>query len=54
MFEVSGPLWVSRQRANPALPDDSHGPLSDGVDHSTGTDGWSMRFAPTDGRSAIT
>ncbi len=50
MLEVSGPLWVSRQRANPALPDDSHGPLSDGVDQITGTDGWSMRLAPTDGQ----
>src|SRR5450756_2386199 len=26
-FEVSGPLCVSRQRANPALPEDSHTPL---------------------------
>ena len=54
MFEVSGPLWVIRQRAYPALPELSHRPRRLGVDHSTGTDGWSVRFAPTAGLSAIT
>jgi hypothetical protein len=54
MLEVSGPLCVTIQRANPAVPELSHRPLRAGVDHSTGTDGWSARFAPTAGLSTIT
>jgi hypothetical protein len=54
MFDVSGPRWVSRQRMNPLLPVDSHKPFTLGVDQITGTHGWSIRFAPTAGMSAIT
>ena len=54
MFEVSGPLWVIRQRAKSLFRVDSHRPFTPGVDQSTGTAGWSIRFAPTAGMSAIT
>jgi len=54
MLDVRGPLWVSRQRTKSRFLVDSHRPFTLGVDQSTGTDGWSIRFAPTAGMSAIT
>jgi hypothetical protein len=54
MLDVSGPLWVIRQRAKSLFRVDSHRPFTPGVDQSTGTAGWSIRFAPTAAMSAIT